>query len=629
MAMKGKGQQNNIGEDMNQRGKNKTDIPRKRRLAYVESRPEAEEQTVRAEEEWASPFSEEILADILPNHYKPINMEYDGSEDPEVHMARFETVVMLHQYSEGIKCRIFFTTLTGLAQQWFRTLDLGSIYSFAEFHDLFMCQFASSRRMAKTAISLMEIRQEPGETLKEYASRFTMASLAVPIAEFQIKGYAFVRGLKQCAFFEELQIHPPANFDEIMAKLPGYIQLEETKAGRRAESERNRPKKINTRAEPVEAHTYDRSHRTSFRGLPSRFSHMAREAQTPQQIVNNVNQFTDFTPMNTPQEKKFNLIKDEAWFRPPPGFERGQPKPGPNNLLCLYHNAYGHPTQYCHNLKRQIEILIRQGRLDRFVKQSPPVHHQDRGDNFLEGQQHGTDKEYRANNVPPKERRVVHMIIGEENADLRNIVHPHSDALVFSAEVANCIVHRIFVDTGSAVNIIYKDCLTAIALNASLKPVGAPLYGFTGEAITPIGSIEFPMIWGQVGASRTRILRFLVVDLPKPSYNIIVGRLALDAFQAMISMYYLKMKFPLEEGCVGEVCGNQILSKECHVRSLTAQTSRKRARAEEGQTETVHARAGLSARAVSPSKVGFSVRVVSPARAVYLSVMWLTLEERK
>ncbi|XP_057779771.1 uncharacterized protein LOC130998366 [Salvia miltiorrhiza] len=210
-------------------------------------------------------------------------------ENPKVHMARFETMVMLHQYSEGIKCRIFSTTLIGLAQQWFRTLDPGSIYSFEEFHDLFMCQFAISKRTMKTAMSLMEIKQEPTETQKEYTTRFTMASLAVPRAESQIKGYAFVTGLKQCTFFEELQIHPPSNFDEIMAKLPGYIQLEKVKAARRAEYERNRPKRPEVRVEQTETRHYDRSNQTTFRGLPLRFPFRAKEAQAPQQAVNAVN----------------------------------------------------------------------------------------------------------------------------------------------------------------------------------------------------------------------------------------------------------------------------------------------------------------------------------------------------
>ncbi|XP_057775268.1 uncharacterized protein LOC130994247 [Salvia miltiorrhiza] len=147
--------------------------------------------------------------------------------------------------------------------------------------------------------------------------------------------------------------------------------------------------------------------------------------------------------------------------------------------------------------------------------------------------------------------REPHISFGLE--DHAELVHPQDDALVFSTDIANCTVHCILVDSGSTVNIIYKDCLTAMALDATLKPTGNPLFGFTGESILSLGSLELPMTWRKEGASQTRILKFLVVDFPKPSYNIIIGWPALNAFQAVISMYHLKMKFPLENDRVGEV----------------------------------------------------------------------------
>ncbi|XP_057808699.1 uncharacterized protein LOC131023171 [Salvia miltiorrhiza] len=133
-----------------------------------------------------------------------------------------------------------------------------------------------------------------------------------------------------------------------------------------------------------------------------------------------------------------------------------------------------------------------------------------------------------------------------------------------------------------------------MALNASLKLSDSPLYGFTGKSITPLGSLELPMMWENEEASRTRILKFLVVDSPKPSYNIIVERPAMNAFQAIISMYHLKMKFPLEGGRMGKIVGNQITSKECFVRSLTSQAGSKRIQNGQGGSAEKIARAGGS-----------------------------------
>ena len=33
--------------------------------------------------------------------------------------------------------------------------------------------------------------------------------------------------------------------------------------------------------------------------------------------------------------------------------------------------------------------------------------------------------------------------------------HPHEDALVITTEVANSLVHRLLIDSGSAINILY------------------------------------------------------------------------------------------------------------------------------------------------------------------------------
>ncbi|XP_057790905.1 uncharacterized protein LOC131007998 [Salvia miltiorrhiza] len=162
--------------------------------------------------------------------------------------------------------------------------------------------------------------------------------------------------------------------------------------------------------------------------------------------------------------------------------------------------------------------------------------------------------------------------------DLRTLMYPHDDALVFTADIATCIVHRIFVDSESAVNILYLECLQSMGIEANIEPTNATLFGFSGEIIMPLGFVELQVTLGRADACKNRMIRFLVVDMPKPSYNVILGRPALTAFRAIISMFHLKMKFPIGGGRVGEVWDDQKMSKECHVRMLTQSSVQKRER---------------------------------------------------
>ena len=67
---------------------------------------------------------------------------------------------------------------------------------------------------------------------------------------------------------------------------------------------------------------------------------------------------------------------------------------------------------------------------------------------------------------------------------------------------------------------------------------------------------------GTYPAQLTRQLDFLVVDCPS-SYNVIIGRPTLNKWKAATSTYFLKAKFPTDDG-VGEVKGDQVLARKCY-----------------------------------------------------------------
>ncbi|KAL8484403.1 hypothetical protein ACS0TY_026900 [Phlomoides rotata] len=64
-----------------------------------------------------SPFSEEILMDPLRGNFKTVTYEYDGTSNPQDHLLRFENEALLHQYTNGVKCRVFLTKFTKATQR--------------------------------------------------------------------------------------------------------------------------------------------------------------------------------------------------------------------------------------------------------------------------------------------------------------------------------------------------------------------------------------------------------------------------------------------------------------------------------------------------------------------------------
>ncbi|KAL0454686.1 UNVERIFIED_CONTAM: hypothetical protein Slati_0807800 [Sesamum latifolium] len=124
------------------------------------------------------PFTEAVMADkLLVNCRTPAIAEYDGTTDPLEHLSRFDNATLLHRYTDGIKCWVFVTTFSRVAQQWFNQLPTGAIGIFQEFWSLFLHQFASSQKLQKTELSLFVVWQKDHEPLKKYLQRFDAAAL--------------------------------------------------------------------------------------------------------------------------------------------------------------------------------------------------------------------------------------------------------------------------------------------------------------------------------------------------------------------------------------------------------------------------------------------------------------------
>ncbi|KAL5812833.1 hypothetical protein ACOSQ3_027783 [Xanthoceras sorbifolium] len=98
---------------------------------------------------------------------------------------------------------------------------------------------------------------------------------------------------------------------------------------------------------------------------------------------------------------------------------------------------------------------------------------------------------YTVPNDEPHKPRVAQIVFADE--DSYDVIQPHDDPIVITLLVLDCPVAQVMVDTGSSVDILFKDALDKFNLESViLNSCTSPLYGFTGDSVIPIGLILAP-----------------------------------------------------------------------------------------------------------------------------------------
>ena len=272
-------------------------------------------------------------------------------------------------------------------------------------------------------------------------------------------------------------------------------------------------------------------------------------------------------------------IKDEGTLTFP-GKLKSDLSKRPRNKYYRFHRDHGHDMANCYNLKQQIEALIREGKLQKFVSKErtdtnlqeqaprwdnkhprPPI-----GDIRMivgETATTGTSRKARktylrmVQNVQltgsvPKIARMESPITRFSEEDARRLHHPHDNALVVNIRVGDYNVHRVLVDNGSSADILYYPTFQQMGIDrARLIPTNAPLVGFGGTRVFPLGAVTLTVTMGDYPQQVTRGVTFLVVDCSS-AYNSILGRPTLNSWKAVTSTYHLMIKFPTKYG-IGEL----------------------------------------------------------------------------
>jgi hypothetical protein len=126
------------------------------------------------------------LADYLsaaswPSKFQPhLSEKYDGTSSLSEFLQVYVTAITTAGGNTAVMATYFHVALSGPAQTWLMNLAPGSIYSWEELCARFTANFASTYQQHGVEAHLHAVRQEPGEALWTFISRFTKVQGTIP-----------------------------------------------------------------------------------------------------------------------------------------------------------------------------------------------------------------------------------------------------------------------------------------------------------------------------------------------------------------------------------------------------------------------------------------------------------------
>nr|GEX61896.1 reverse transcriptase domain-containing protein [Tanacetum cinerariifolium] len=207
-------------------------------------------------------------------------------------------------------------------------------------------------------------------------------------------------------------------------------------------------------------------------------------------------------------------------FQPPPPMVTPVEKRN-SNKFCDFHNDKGHSTDECMQLKKQIEETVKQKIIQSFEQGKeitfPPL----TTSNGTEG------------------------------------------PLVIKAEMGGHTIHRMYIDGGSSMEILYEHCFNRLQpeIKSQMVPTTTSLTEFSGETAWPLGQLRLLVTIGDAIHSTKAWMNFMVVKSLSP-YNGIIGRPGLKAIQAVPSTVHGMLKFPTKWGIV-TIRSSLLIPAEC------------------------------------------------------------------
>ncbi|XP_057791045.1 uncharacterized protein LOC131008168 [Salvia miltiorrhiza] len=531
---------------------------------------------------------------------------FDGASDPDDHIAQYRqrmfTVAIPRDMREACMCKGFGSSLIGPALQWYTNLPNNSIRSFAQLTDVFVQQYANSRKLEKISEDLYAIVQRHGEPLQDCIGRFNKEKVSITNCSEQTAVTAFRKGLLPGSdLYKTLTKYPCKTMEDVLIQAWAQIKWEEDQYNMQRVFPPERPERdyrVDRRSGRDNRDRRSEPYTPSHRGNKGRGDYDRAPSTRPRERAKLPEYLLSISPVEA-VTALMNLGDKVSW----PEKMRAPPDQRDRSKWCDFHSDHGHRTDKCIALRLEVANLLKKGHLTNYLtdkgKQtlqqardrqekhrddSPPdPPHHERTVNVISGgsevsgvthsdaKRHTRQARSSKSGVSPSGKAGTTdptQLISFATSESDKLLHPHHNALVISIYIANCLTKRVLIDNGSSANILFYSAYREMGLDESkLIKKAAVLVGFSGESTTTVGEIDLPVYAEGVNLST----RFLVVDAPS-AYNVILGRPWIHGMEAVPSTYHQVIRFPTKWG-VKEIKGEQKDSRACYQTTMKAKSS--------------------------------------------------------
>ncbi|GJX56716.1 reverse transcriptase domain-containing protein [Tanacetum coccineum] len=399
----------------------------------------------------------------MPSHVKT----YDGSGDPEDHLKLFQAAAKTERWAMPTWCHMFNSTLTGNARVWFDKLPRESIDSYEDLRTAFRENYLQQTKHIKDPVEIHHIKQRDGESTEDFMERYKAEILDVEGAPECMKISGFMHGITHPELIKRLYEKIPRSMDEMYRVTTSFLQGEVaafSHSRKKAPAPWKQPEGGN---KPNFKKGFKNKQRSDRK--PDRFSLLTK---TPKEI--------------------FALEKGK--FKAPPPMVTPAEKRDPNKY-CEFHADTGHSTDECMQLRKQIDEMIKSGKLSQFIKE---LKQSDKPKAQKKGETAGKDKPLAILMIQPWERvakqRVTQSFSPETIISFPSLGEEDGTEgpMIIEAEIGGHFVHRIYVDGGASSEVLYEHCFVRLRpeIRSQMIPATTSLIGFIGVTIWPISQIS-------------------------------------------------------------------------------------------------------------------------------------------